>query len=213
MRSRSVPFPFPLSPFSLPLEISLRRFGPATLLRLVACGSGRARPSTTPDGEGKGRDVPLDQLYVLEMRGVPPEDTSATFATGALRKIILRHGPPDNTVFVELTFPADAFPDTTAAESVTVTVHPRPGIYGVDVTTNLKPQKGSTIRFKYPVHFSAPLAGITRYGSDLRFERALSVAMLKEARIFTLLPSTRPASDNLDAPLAGSGTYLVAAPR
>ena len=125
------------------MEISLRRFGPATLLLLAACGSGRARPSTTPDGQGKARDVPLDQLYVLEMRGVPPEDTSATFATGALRKLILRHGPPDNTVFVELTFPADAFPDTTAADSVTVTVHPRPGIYGVDVTTNLKPQKAA----------------------------------------------------------------------
>lgn len=195
------------------MTISLHRSIPATLLLLAACSGGRTRPSTTPDGAAPARDVPLDQLYVLEMSGVPPEDTTVTFQTGASRKIILRHGPPDNTVFVELHFPPEAFPSATAPESVTVTVHPRPGIYGVDVTTTSPPGKGSTIRFKYPVHFSAPLAGTTQYGSVLRFERALAIAALKEARVFTLMPSTRPASDNLEALLAGTGTYLVAAPR
>ena len=195
------------------LKISLRLSSPATFLLLAACGGALAAPATTPEGAGKTRDVPLDRLYVLEMTGVPPEDTSVTFGTGAVRKVILRHGPPDNTVFVELTFPAEAFPEATAPESVTVTVHPRPGIYGVDVMTSSPPEKGSTIRFKYPVHFSAPLAGTAQYGGRLQFERALMIAALKELRVFTLMPSTRPALDNLEAPLAGSGTYLVAAPR
>ncbi|MEO8633819.1 MAG: hypothetical protein ABI587_00940 [Gemmatimonadales bacterium] len=195
------------------MEISLCRFGPATLLLLTACGGGRVAPTTTPDGSGKPRDVALDELYVLEVSGVPPEDTSVTFAPGATRNIILRHGPPDNTVFVELTFPKEAFGDSASPGPVTVTVHPRPGIYGVDVTTSAPPGKGSRIRFKYPVHFSAPIAGVTRYGSTLKFEHALAVAVLKEGRTYTLLPSTRPASDNLETPLAGTGTYLVAAPR
>ena len=195
------------------MTISLRRVIPATLLLLAACGSGRTRPGTATDGAAPARDLPLDQLHVLEMSGVPPEDTIVTFRTGASRRIILRHGPPDNTVFVELHFPPEAFPEATAPESVTVTVHPRPGIYGADVTITSPPEAGSTIRFKYPVHFSAPLAGIARYGSVLQFERALAIATLKEARLYTLLPSTRPASDNLEALLAGSGTYLVAAPR
>jgi len=193
------------------VTISLRHVIPATLLLLAACGSGRTRPGTATDGAGQARDLPLDQLHLLEMSGVPPEDTTVTFRTGASRRIILRHGPPDNTVFVELHFPAETFPE--APESVTVTVHPRPGIYGVDVTITSPPEAGGTIRFKYPVHFSAPLAGIARYGSVLQFERALVIAALKEARLYTLLPSTRPASDNLEALMAGSGTYLVAAPR
>lgn len=193
------------------VKISLRPAGPATLLLLFGCGGGQVTPVSSPEG-GKARDLPLDQLYVLEMRGVPPEDTSVTFATGELRKIILRHGPPDNTVFVELDYPPEAFGDTTG-DSVTVTLHPRPGIYGVDVTSNFLPEKGAVIRFKYPVHFSAPLAGVERYGTSTQFERALAIAVRKEARIFTLMPSGRPASDNLEAPLTVSGTYLVAAPR
>jgi hypothetical protein len=195
------------------VTISLRRFIPATFLLLAACGTGRTRPSTTTDGAAPARDLSLDQLHVLETSGVPPEDTTVTFRTGTSRRIILRHGPPDNTVFVELHFPPEAFPEATAPESVTVTVHPRPGIYGVDVTLTSPPKAGSTIQFKYPVHFSAPLAGIARYGSVLLFERALAIAALKEARLYTLMPSTRPGLDNLEALLAGSGTYLVAAPR
>ena len=193
--------------------ISQRLSIPATLFLLASCGGGRTQPSTTPAADGKARDISLDRLYVLEMSGVPPDDTTVTFRAGTRRRIILRHGPPDNTEFVDLQFPAEAFPTGTPPESVTVTVHPRPGIYGVDITTSIQPGKGSTIRFKYPVHFSAPLAGTSQYGSPLLFERALAIHTLKGGRIFTLLPSTRPASDNLEAPLAGSGTYLVAAPR
>jgi hypothetical protein len=156
----------------------------------------------------------LEQLFVLEMEGIPPEDTVVTFRTGAARSIILRHGPPDNTPFVELRFPADAFAAPVLPDSVTVTVHPRPGIYGVDITTSIEPAKGAFIRFKYPVHFSAPIAAVEKYRDVGRYERALSIVrQVGSTSNYGLLPSDRPSSDNLQAALPGSGAYLVAAPR
>ncbi len=159
------------------------------------------------------RVLPLDQLYVLEVSGVPPEDTVVTFRTGTARTIILRHGPPDNTTFVELRFPEDAFAGTGAPDSVTVTVHPRPGMYGVTVAASVSPFRGATIRFRYPVHFSAPIAALQKYGGTARYEGALRVARQLAGGNFGLLPSERPASDNLQSALPDGGVYLVAAPR
>jgi hypothetical protein len=150
---------------------------------------------------------------VLEQAGVPPEDTVVTFRAGEPRTIVLRHAPPDNTVFVELVFPAKAFGDSGRSDSVRVTVHPRPGLYAVDVASSMLPAPGAVIRFKYPVHFSAPLGALTRYGSATRYERQLTIAALVDSTNYALLRSTRPASDNLAAPLDRPGTYLVAAPR
>jgi hypothetical protein len=144
---------------------------------------------------------------------VPPEDTAVTLATGALRRIILRHGAPDNTVFAELTFPAECFAGPGTPESVTVEIRPRPGVYGIDVTSTVPPGPGAWVRFKYPVHFAAPVAALARYGSTARLERALAIATRLEGGQWRLLPSERPASDNLQAPLGSSGTYLVVAPR
>ncbi len=75
------------------------------------------------------------------------------------------------------------------------------------------PARGATIKFKYPVHFEPPRDAVTRYGSLARFEQALAVGMLADGTNFALLPSLRPASDNLEAALPGPGTYMVAAPR
>jgi hypothetical protein len=157
--------------------------------------------------------LPLQQLFVLEMSGVPPEDTVVTLAAGQPRRIALRHGPPDNTVFVELIFPAESFTGPASPESVTVSIRPRPGVYGIDVMTTVPPGPGALVRFKYPIHFAAPVEAVARYGSAVRFERALSIATRRENGEWGLLPSERPASDNLQAPLGASGTYLVVAPR
>jgi hypothetical protein len=157
--------------------------------------------------------MPLSQLYVLEMGGVPPEDTTVVFARGEPRKIILRHGAPDNTVFAELLFPAESLGDQKRPDSIWVTIHPRPGVYGVDVTSSTPPGPGALIRFKYPIHFAAPQAALTRYGGTVRLERALVIATRQENGSYGLLASERPASDNLQAPFGGTGTYLVVAPK
>jgi len=153
------------------------------------------------------------RLYLLEMTGIPAEDTTVVFAAGAKRTIILRHGAPDNSTFVELEFGAATFPASASPESISVTVSPRAGVYGVDLTSSVPPGRGAVIRFKYPVHFAAPLAALARYGSDFRFEQALAIAHQLDSGAFGLLPSRRPALDNLEADLRGPGTYLVVAPK
>lgn len=190
----------------------------ATLL--MACGRGAAAPG----GAAPKRDdskpkvvLPSEQLYVLEASGLLPEDTTITFVSGQPRTVMLRHGPPDNTVFLQLNFPAGAFPapkDSLAPrDSVRIAIHPQAGLYAVDIQMNLTPEKGATIQFKYPVHFAAPNAAIARYGSRARYERALMIGIGMDSTSVGLLESERPASDNLRSAFLGSGTYLVAAPR
>lgn len=186
---------------------------------LAACGGAPAAGPAAPKRDDlKPRVVlPVSQLYVLEATGVSPSDTTVTFLQGTRRTIVLRHGPPDNTVFVELFFSEKAFPapkdSLVPRDSVRLELRPRPGQYGLDVTMSATPERGATIRFKYPVHFGAPIAAIEKYGTRTRYERALMVGIRVDSTSFGLYESERPASDNLVAPFLGSGTYLVAAPR
>jgi len=184
------------------------------LLTAVACGGGK--PTTGTEGTVQplaNQVMSLEQLYTLEAAGVPPGDTSVTFPAGTARHVILRHGPPDNTVFAELIFPAGVFGGINHPDSVRVSVKPRPGIYGVEFACNVPLGPGARLVFKYPVHFSAPVGAQQRYGTPVAFERALSIARLLPDGRYLLLPSTRPAADNLEAPLAESGTFIVAGPR
>jgi len=185
----------------------------ALLVAGLACRPPAPPLEGAPPVETQPRVVPVDQLYFLEMSGIPPEDTVVTFPVGQPRVIILRHGPPDNTVFVELAFPDSAFTASNPPDSVSVVVHPRPGLYAVEVTTTVELGAGATIRFKYPVHFSAPVEAVRRYGSAARYEQALAVGSLIDRKTLTLLATRRPATDNLLAALAGPGTYAVAAPK
>jgi hypothetical protein len=184
----------------------------ALLAGLAGCGRAAGRTTVAPGPDAPPRILPFDQLFVLEMQGIPPEDTVVTFATGSARTVILRHGAPDNTTFVELQFAADAFEAPARPDSVTVTVHPRPGVYGVAVTLSTEPARGATIRFKYPIHFSAPLAALDKYGGTRAYEQALRIVRQTNGG-YALLVSDRPSSDNLRATLPASGNYLVAAPR
>ena len=191
--------------------ISRSRWGRASWLCLaVACGGRAATAGRNAGPAGAARVVPLEAAFVLEMAGPPPADTSVTFTAGIYRIIILRHGPPDNLVFAELEFPPKAFA-ADSGRSVTVSVHPRPGIYGVDVTTSLRLAAGASLTFEYARYFSAPARARAAYGTDVLYERALAIGQLQPGRQLAFLPSTRPASDNIRSALPGSGSYLVAA--
>jgi hypothetical protein len=191
--------------------ISRGRWGRASWLCLMAACGGRAGSGPRAVGPAAVRVVPLAAAIVLETAGPPPSDTSVTFTTGLPRIIVLRHGPPEDVVFAELTFPAGAFRADSGRE-VRVEVRPRPGVYGLDVATSLPLGRGATVTFKYARYFSAPARARAAYGSDVLYERALAVGeLLPDGTQVALLPSIRPAADDLRAALPAPGTYLVAA--
>jgi hypothetical protein len=188
------------------------------LLAALACGAPNPAapvPRPTSSTGDPTRRFELDQVYLLEMEGVPPDDTTLYVTPGTRRVVVLRHGPPDNLVFADVTLPP--LPrDTTrpAPDSVKLAVRPRPGVYGVDVEIgSLVLPAGTAVTFEYPVHFSAPEDARRRYGSDEAFEAALAVGQLLPDGGVRFLVSTRPTADNLRAELPEPGSYVVGAPK
>jgi hypothetical protein len=158
------------------------------------------------------RVIPLASAIVLETSGPPPSDTTVTFTAGEPRVVVLRHGPPENVVFAEVTFAANAF-HADSGRPVEIEIRPRPGVYGLDLLTSVPFSEGASVVFKYPRYFSAPAKARAVYGSDVLYERALAIGqLLGTGQSVALLPSTRPFTDNLRAALPSPGTYLVAAP-
>ena len=186
--------------------------GTAWLATMLGCGARRPLTTSTPAAPTVPRVLPLARVIVLETSGPAPSDTSVTFTAGEPRTIVLRHGPPENIVFARLTFSPAAFADS--GQTVKVDVHPRPGVYGIDLTTSLPLRENTAnLVFEYSRFFSAPARARQVYGSDLAFERALAIGRLLPDAHIELLPPFRPAADNLGAKLPAPGRYLVAAPQ
>lgn len=155
--------------------------------------------------------LPLARVFLVETGGPPPPDTSVTFTTGSPRSIVLYHSG-ESIAFARLRFDAAAFGDS--GRVVQVDVKPRPGIYGFDLTTSLPFRAAQAhVTFVYGRYFSAPARARQVYGSDVAFQRVLSVGHLLTDGQIELLPSTRPAADNLSADLPEAGAYIVAAPQ
>jgi hypothetical protein len=200
--------------------ISRLRKGRATWLlvsamsTVLACGGRKpVVPDSTaePVAPAAPRVLPLARVFVLETSGPPPPDTSVTFTTGTPRTIVLYHSG-ESIAFAQLTFEAAAFSDS--GRSVQVDVRPRPGIYGLDVTTSLPLRGGAAaVTFEYSRYFSAPARARQAHGSDVAFERTLAVGRILPENQIELLPSTRPAADNLRAALPAPGSYIVAGPQ
>lgn len=190
-----------------------RLWGRASWLCLAAaaCGGSRSPGEGTNAAPTGARSVPLAEAIVLETAGSPPPDTTVTFIAGEPRVIVLRHGPPAYIVFAELVFPPPAFAEH--GREVRVEVHPRPGVYGLDITTSLPIRDSAAVIFKYPRYFAAPARARAIYGSDVAYERALAIGRLMPGGMLALLPSTRPFPDVLQAPLPAAGSYLAAAPQ
>lgn len=184
----------------------------STALVIAACRGGQPgveapTPAPTP------RTYPADQVYAVEVWGAQASDTMVRFRAARPRTIVLRHGPPDNTVFAEVEIPAGALVPP-GGDSVTLAIRPAPGIYGLTLESTASVSTPLQLTFKYPVHFAAPSDSRTRYATDVLFEQALVIALVEDngARYQTLR-STRPASDNLQASVSKLGSYQLIAPR
>jgi hypothetical protein len=177
---------------------------------MAACGGRQPPAAETEPGPVAPRVLPLSRVFVLETSGPPPSDTTVAFITGSPRTVVLYHSG-ENIAFARLTFEATAFGDS--GRAVQVEVRPRPGIYGIDLASSLPFRAGeAALTFVYGRYFSAPAAARRVYGSDIATERALAIGRVSDSQV-ELLPSTRPAADNLRAPLPAPGSYMAAAPQ
>jgi hypothetical protein len=72
---------------------------------------------------------------------------------------------------------------------------------------------GARLTFEYARYFSPPAAALKHYGSVFAYERALAIGQLLPNGQVRFLPSARPASDNLQAEIPSTGSYIVGAPQ
>ncbi len=183
---------------------------------LAACGPPKGiAPGTVPTATQPVALAPrpLAEVFVLEASGAQPEDTALNVVSGTARVVVVRRSAPDFGIFAQLHFPEKTLTAPAGAAEARLTVRPRPSLYGLDLDVVGTVGDGATIVFSYGAHFVAPAGARQRYGSNLAFEKELAIGRLEDNGQVVFLPTSRPASDILSAPLPGPGRYLVAAPR
>jgi len=180
-----------------------------------AVGCRGSTPGVEPPAPGPSpRSYDAEQVFTVEVWGAQAPDTVVRFAVGRPRSIVLRHGPPDNTVFAELDIPAGALVPPGGGTQISLSLRPLPGVYGLVLESDASLTAPVALTFKYPVHFAAPSDSRARYATDVLFEQALVVAFAApDGGRFQTVRSTRPASDNLQAMISKLGRYQIVAPR
>ncbi len=154
------------------------------------------------------RTAPRGETSPVEVGGIAPSDTVVMVRRGEPRVIILRHGPPERAEFVELTLPPTVFARA-AKDTVRVTIKPRPGVYGVDLSADADWGPGTQIAFKYAVHFYPPADAVRMYRTLTEIDRRLTVARREQNGDLTIYLSTRPAPDVLRAFIPGGGMWVM----
>ncbi|MEO8226472.1 MAG: hypothetical protein ABI637_03525 [Gemmatimonadota bacterium] len=177
----------------------------------LACGGGASKAGAPPP-PAPVRTLPLAGVFLMGAKDTVPADTVAVLTAGQARHIVMRIGAPDLTTFADIFFDTLAFQAAPGAP-VRITLQPADSAFGLVVASDTPFQNGGEITFKYAVHFPAPTDALAKYGTVQLLERALAIGRIDGAGNITLLASTRPAADNLQAPMAQPGTYLVAAVR
>lgn len=171
-------------------------------------------PGAPPPGATlyKGPPLSTDRVWLAELAGTTPSDTTVTFPADSGRTIIMRHGPPDNAIFAIIEFAPGALKPQSGSMAQVV-LHPVPGRVGLEVLSPDVFGAGARVTMSYAIHFQAPSTAVVRFGSAGKFEQALAAAQtLPDGRI-QFLKTERPAADMLRFVIAGSATYLLATPR
>ncbi len=188
-----------------------RGWATLALALAAACGGRRGVNTSSRPEETVERTLAQSDVWVLEAGGTPPDDTTLTLIAGQARVVVLRNGAPDLATFAVLIFPDSAL-KAEAGTPVELTLHVRPGVYGLDIDCKAE-TVGARIMFKYARHFEAPIEAYKKYGSNEAFERQLAIGRLNGDSTMLLLATRRPNQDNLSALIKGNGAYVVAGPR
>jgi hypothetical protein len=179
---------------------------------LVVAGCGAPSPAGAPPApETTHGPLPLSQVFVLEAAGILPDDTTVTVPARASRVVVLRRAAPDFGLFARMEF-GDSALAPLSGDSARIVIHPIPGEYGLDLDLGGTLHERSLLIFSYGAHFLAPAGSRDRYGSDLAFEQALAIGRVENGQV-VFLPTSRPGTDMLRAPINGGGRYVVGAPR
>ena len=190
----------------------LRRASVAAAVVSLGCGGRSSGPGTVPAvDESALPPRPLGEVFVLEAAGAITDDTTVSVEGGAGRVVELRRPGPDYGLFARLVIPSGD--SATPRGPVRITLRPRPGLFALDVDIQGTIGESARIEFSYGMHFVAPAGARERFGGDLQFEQALRLGRLEGDSQVVFLPTRRPGSDMVAAPLGLSGRYLVAAPR
>ena len=196
--------------------ISRWRWRPGKLDRARADGLRRRLGARTRRGSSPRRRASFrwPRPSCSRPPGPPPADTAVTFVAGEPRVIVLRHGPPENVVFAEVSFAAECVPRRQRASregrgppaAGRIRARPR---HERAIQQRRRPSSSSTPD-------TSPRPAKAR--ASLRQRRAVRARARDRpgaghrTSSIALLPPTRPATDNLAAPMPAPGTYLVAAP-
>lgn len=178
---------------------------------LAACGGGASTTAADLATQAQTapvelRRVPRDQVDLVEVGGIAPNDTVLRVLKGVARTLVLRHGPPDHVEFLELTLPATVFASA-GKDTILVTVTTRPGIYGVDLAADADWGPGTQLAFKYAVHFYPPSDALRRYRTLTEVAKRLTIARRERNGDLTIFYSTAPAPDVSRALIPGAGSW------
>ncbi len=159
-----------------------------------------------------GPPIPVAQAWLLDQSGPSATDTTVRFDPATPRTVLLRHGPPDNAVYVIVEIPAGAVAPA-GDGSASITIEPEPGRYAIRISTSGALTAPLSLTFSYATHFQAPSDAMARYPSPTRFDQAMGVGVLEGGDLIRFLPTTRPAADMMQFSTSTPGTYVLAAPR
>lgn len=149
---------------------------------------------------------------MLEQSGPSPTDTVVDFVASERRRIMIRHGAPDNAVYAIIDIPAGAVAPV-RGDTASLTVAPTPGRFGLDLRSAGTIGAGIIVTFSYATHFRAPSDAAARYGSPTRFEQSMGAARLDTAGLVQFIATARPAADMVRFEAPAGGTFVLAAPR
>jgi hypothetical protein len=185
-------------------------------LLLVSCSD-----LTPPPAEVLG----IADLLILSQQPNAPEPARETFWVYNSRQTIVRVNHPDNfnTLYLELSFPAQSLESLNGAEvsttdSLEISIDPRSGEYGFVLSPSgvvFRSGATPTVIFSFSVYGDASAGNnSSTYNSSAEYVAALDVWYEITVDEWRMASNSRGSGiDEVSATLDGSGRFVLAAPR